>query len=499
MKMKRDRYGFKHRGSLRNRIILNIWIAILPLAILLGYAIYDMREYYTQYDQIVTNITSANAYNMTFKEDIDEEMYQIVIGSANWSNSEEKLKDVDPYTTINTAREQFQTLYDEATDTEKKSRLRSIIRLMNTLEDRVDDILKNVEEGGHYDENMTSFTMNVQILTELVQENIQEYIYYEAQEMEQVRIAVSASAFQDLRIMVVLLIVILVFNIVLSHYLSNKVTDPILELCDANEKFSQGDFSVRVEMDNHNELDNLGESFNRMVTEIDMLVQDIKKEQKNKRKMELSLLQSQINPHFLYNTLDTILWLTDSGDSENAVKMLTSLSSFFRSTLSKGRENITVGEEIMHIKSYLEIQQFRYRDIMEYEISVPEEMHHYYIMKLTLQPLVENALYHGIKNKRGKGKITISGWLDGMDLLLFVRDNGIGMSEDELRRLVDTINSSENPKVKPEESGHGFGLRNVQQRLKLRYGEEYGIRIESRYQFGTVVTVRIPRLVEGDL
>jgi two-component system sensor histidine kinase YesM len=153
----------KFQGSLRNRIILNIWIAILPLAILLGYAIYDMRAYYTQYDQIVTNITSANAYNMTFKQEVDEEMYQIVIGSANWTNPEEKLKYVDPYATIDTARAQFQELYDDTEDSDKRRRLRTIIRLMNTLEDRVDDILKNVEEGGHYDENMTSFTMNIQI------------------------------------------------------------------------------------------------------------------------------------------------------------------------------------------------------------------------------------------------------------------------------------------------------------------------------------------------
>ncbi|MCR5667777.1 MAG: sensor histidine kinase [Lachnospiraceae bacterium] len=488
----------KFRGSLRNRIILNIWIAILPLAILLGYAIYDMRAYYTQYDQIVTNITSANAYNMTFKEEVDEEMYQIVIGSANWTNPEEKLKYVDPYATIDTARAQFQKLYDDTEDSDKRRRLRTIIRLMNTLEDRVDDILKNVEEGGHYDENMTSFTMNIQILTEITQENIQNYIYYEAQEMEEVRVAVSASAFRDLRIMVALLILILGFNVILSRYVSNKVTDPILELCEANERFSQGDFSVRVEMNNRNELDQLGESFNTMVNEIDFLIQDIKREQKNKRKMELSLLQSQINPHFLYNTLDTILWLTDSGDKENAVKMLTSLSSFFRSTLSKGRENITVGEEIRHIQSYLEIQQFRYHDILEYEISVPEEMHHYHIMKLSLQPLVENALYHGIKNKRGKGKISISGWMDGLDLLLFVRDNGIGMTEEELTNLREAVDG-EGQQAKPVDSGHGFGLRNVQQRLKLRYGEEYGIQIESTYQVGTVITVRIPRLVEGDV
>lgn len=506
-----------HTSSLRNRILWNIWIAILPLAILLGYALYDMHRYYTQYDQIVTNITAANAYNMSFKEELDEEMYQIVIGSANWSNSEEKLKDVDPYEVIDEARDQFQTLYDHAEDNENRKRLRTIIRLINTLEDRVGDILINVEEGGHYDENMTSFNMNITILTELVQESIQEYIYYEAQEMEDVRAAVSASAFRDLRVMLLLLLLILVFNVITSHYLSRQVTAPILELCEANERFAQGDFTIQVEMHNRNELDQLADSFNAMVNEIDMLIQDVKMEQRNKRRLELSLLQSQINPHFLYNTLDTILWLTDSGDREKAVQMLTSLSTFFRATLSKGRESITVGEEIQHVRSYLEIQQFRYADIMDYEIQIPEEMQHYYILKMTLQPLVENGLYHGIKNKRGKGRITVGGEIQGLSLVFWVEDNGIGMTPEELEHLraqiccgpkkesQDTSGQGKlegdrgSLRIQTVSTSHGFGLRNVQQRLQLRYGEDYGISIESMYHVGTRIRVEIPRLVEGDL
>ena len=157
-------------------------------------------------------------------------------------------------------------------------------------------------------------------------------------------------------------------------------------------------------------------------------------EELNLRAAELRVLQEQINPHFLYNTLDNIIWLAESKDTEQVVRMVSSLSSFFRTTLSKGREFITVKEEEQHIRSYLEIQQFRYRDILEYEIAIPEELYEYEIIKLTLQPLVENALYHGIKNKRGGGHIRVSGALC-QDVMIFkVQDDGIGMTVRGLRR-----------------------------------------------------------------
>lgn len=153
----------------------------------------------------------------------------------------------------------------------------------------------------------------------------------------------------------------------------------------------------------------LNQGFNQMVERIGNLVEDIRVEQLNLRATELKLLQAQINPHFLYNTLDTIIWLAEAGQKEQVVMMVSTLSDFFRTTLSKGRDYITVKEEATHIRSYLTIQQFRYRDILESRDGIPEELEEIQILKLTLQPLVENALYHGIKNKRGLGHILVSG------------------------------------------------------------------------------------------
>ena len=211
-------------------------------------------------------------------------------------------------------------------------------------------------------------------------------------------------------------------------------------------------------------------------------------EQLNLRATELKLLQAQINPHFLYNTLDTIIWLAEAGQKEQVVMMVSTLSDFFRTTLSKGRDYIMVKEETAHIRSYLTIQQFRYRDILEYEINIPEELNEYQILKLTLQPLVENALYHGIKNKRGLGHILVSGKKQGGNLVFTVRDNGKGMDPERLAYVQRLIRGG----LKDEDAPSGFGLFNVNQRLQLNYGPGYGLFLASEEGEWTEVNVIIP-------
>lgn len=201
---------------------------------------------------------------------------------------------------------------------------------------------------------------------------------------------------------------------------------------------------------------------------------------------ETKLLQAQINPHFLYNTLDAIVWLAEAHKTEEVVHMVTALSSFFRTTLSKGKDFITVQEEKSHIQSYLEIQQFRYQDILDYSIEVGEELYEYMLPKLTLQPLVENALYHGIKNKRGKGMIRIIGEKSGDDMVFKVIDNGKGMTKEELGTLRENIR-----RERQDTNVNSFGLTNVNQRIRHYYGEGYGLEFESRQNEGTEVTVKI--------
>ena len=215
----------------------------------------------------------------------------------------------------------------------------------------------------------------------------------------------------------------------------------------------------------------------------------IRQEQDKLRTMELALLQSQINPHFLYNTLDTIIWLVETGKNDQAVEMVTSLSNFFRSSLSKGRDIITLREEEVHVRSYLEIQQVRYKDILQYHIQVQPELHDCVIPKLTLQPLVENALYHGIKLTRRQGIIAVDARREEDSVCICVKDNGAGMSPERLRQLQDSLDS--------EEEQIGFGVRTVYRRLKLLFGDACRMTIDSAPDQGTTITLQFPMQKEA--
>ena len=231
----------------------------------------------------------------------------------------------------------------------------------------------------------------------------------------------------------------------------------------------------------------MDEGTRKMAGRIEGLLENVRKEQDAQHLTELQLLQAQVNPHFLYNTLDTIVWLVEGGMEQDAVDMITSLSVFFRTSLSKGKDIISLAEEERHTLSYLEIQQSRYRDIMEFEIRIPKELEGVMVPKLTLQPLAENALYHGIKNKRGKGKILIEGFDLGEDMMLRVTDNGQGMTPERLKEVQDAICTGERA---------GFGLAAVAERIALYYGPGYGMTISSEEGVGTTVEIRLGKNIQ---
>lgn len=485
--MQEEKKKNKKISRIQSKLTKYIWICVIPFIILFSVAIARLYVYYQQYDQLVRNITGANEYSMVFKDTLDETMYRIIIGSANWTNAEEKLEDDDPKAQISDAVAHFTELRDQATEENVLTDLNALIKLLGILDERVDDILENVEEGGHYDENMEMLDMNIRTLTSLIQTDIQKYIYDEATNMEMLRRDVAASLLSTIRFLIILLILMIVIIYFLSKRLSRRITTPITELCDMTEKFAGGDFTVSYHTDSNDEMETLARSFNSMVGEIKNLVEDIHTEQENAKDAELRLLQEQINPHFLYNTLDAIVWMTESGENQKAIQVIQELSSFFRISLSKGQSEITIANERDHVKSYLEIQRFRYQDILDYEINVDEEILEYHIQKLTLQPIVENALYHGIKNKRGRGMITVTGEKQGDDILFKVEDNGIGMKPEELGKLRSLIAGEVDASEK-----NGYGMANVEKRIEMLYGKEYGITVESEYGQGTTVLVRIP-------
>ena len=240
------------------------------------------------------------------------------------------------------------------------------------------------------------------------------------------------------------------------------------------------------------ELQELAEHINQMAERLETLIAETRRNQEHLAKAELRTLQAQINPHFLYNTLDAIVWQAESGKGDEVVRLTRNLSDFFRIALSSGADWIPVTQELKHVSAYLSIQQTRYRDILTYEVDSPEGMENVYMLKLLLQPLVENALYHGIKEKRGGGRITVRMQAEGALMHFTVTDTGKGMAPEqlkEIRRALDAEKPSLQAALEPGYSG--FGLRNVDMRIRLYYGKKKGLTLKSGPE-GTEVSFVIP-------
>lgn len=468
-------------------------VIIIPMIILSVYQTAALHSYSTAYDAIVRRITSANNYNLNFKEEMDESMYKIVVESETFESIDKNNDLKNPYKLIQDARENFTNLQKITSSRESLDWIKRILLNLDTLKDRTNEIRDNLEKTDHYEINIKMLESDIYILTDMFQEEIQYYIYYETQNMEAIRQSLNEQVTNVIVIMIVALPSILIASILVNMLVTDSITKPIRTLCDKTAMVAKGDFTTRITCENQDELSILSDSFNDMAFKLEQQVKDIKLEEENLRHMESKLLQAQINPHFLYNTLDTIIWLIEVDKNKEAIDMVVSLSEFFRIVVSKGKDFITIREEEIHIKSYLQIQQSRYKDILDYEINIPEELYGYQILKLTMQPLVENSIYHGVKMLRARGKITVTGEITDEVICFHVIDNGIGMDEQELSALRKEI---EMPSSK---QSSGFGLANVNKRIKLNYGSIYGLDIQSKKGEGTDITIKIPaRLVENE-
>lgn len=291
--------------------------------------------------------------------------------------------------------------------------------------------------------------------------------------------------------LVYLLITVCLFvlSMLLALWLSGEITKPMKSLEFSMKEVQNGEFDkALVELHGNNEITSLGRSFNIMTEKIQELMDENIQEQREKRKSELKVLQAQINPHFLYNTLDSIIWMAESGKNQEVVQMTSSLAKLLRQSISNEDEIVTVEREIEYTKNYLSIQKLRYRDQLEYFIDVDQEVLHQRIVKLVIQPLVENAIYHGIKYLEGKGMIIIQGSLQDGRVMLTVQDNGIGMDEGTLRQILVKRENSVNRRKKTS----NVGVYNVHNRLQLYYGKEFGLSYESTPGVGTSVRITIP-------
>ncbi len=479
--MKKLRSYFRNT-SLATKIRISYLLLVIPLVLLLIVYFYVMQRSSQKYSEMISSAVLAGDFSLDFKKDFDYETYLLIVGNKTPEESE-LIRMIDD------ADKVVDGLIDITPSGENLSRLKSVKKYLANLRKYENRIEKNLAANAEYDENMEIWENDVQIVTGLIKEEIFRYVFVEIRDMQAEKAEMDRFYKNAMTGSLIALVILTLMVIVFSVYLPNSFTKPITDLVDVTGRVSRGDLNARSVIESHDEVGVLSSSMNQMIEKINELLSQITKEQIRIREAELELLQAQINPHFLYNTLDTIIWLAEGGDQKRVVDMVKSLSTFFRVSLSRGRDIITIREELLHAKSYLEIQQFRYQDILDYEIDVPEEFDEYTIPKITIQPLIENALYHGIKNKRGGGKIKIGAKRLEDDFVISVSDDGIGMSKERLAEVTEGLSGA-----RPADNAI-YGLYNVNERIKLKFGDSYGIKLHSVFGQGSTCDILLPRVM----
>lgn len=300
----------------------------------------------------------------------------------------------------------------------------------------------------------------------------------------------------NLKMQLFLVFVVAAFLLVLiltNTFISSRITIPIQKLEKSVNAIEAGELDTEVYMGGSYEIRHLGRSIGDMAKRIKELMEDIVAEHESKRRNEFDILQSQINPHFLYNTLDIIVWMIENEQKQEAVKAVTALARFFRISLSKGKSIITVKDELEHVRNYLMIQQMRFKNKFVYKIEAGEDVLNLVSLKLMLQPLVENAIYHGMEFMDGDGEICVEVYRDAEELRFLVRDNGLGMTEKQVAELLGEKHHVSSKR------GSGIGVKNVMERIKLYFGDDYGLSIWSEPDEGTTITIRLPARVYAEV
>ncbi len=467
--------------SIRAKILLALCVVILLMGTTNAVFMAQMLNYSRQYDAIITNITTANSISGNIKPDIDTEMWKIVAGKIEFGEGKQ-------YQIIDDVNTKVRGMMQNTDSDRAKIKLDIILRTMQTLAQHVDTMKEQINRYSTADENERVLE-NIRFVSGVVEDVVQDYVLFEVNRTEKQYEEMRAGFYRWEISYIILGVGTVFFSVLAAWAISRSIYAPIKKLHDVTTTITKNDLQALMTGDNVDEITELGMSFNMMIGRIRELLDSKIKEQENLKKAELRALQAQINPHFLYNTLDTIIWMSESQKTDEVIEIVTALSNFFRISLSKGRDWITIGEEIERTRSYLIIQKMRYRDIMDYQIEVAEEVRDNSILKLILQPLVENALYHGIKNKRRRGMITVRAKPrnDG-EILLEVVDDGIGFTSEKLAQVQAQLDD-DSDEIRLE---RGVGINNVNKRIKLYYGKPYGLSIRSEYQIGTCVALVVP-------
>lgn len=457
---------------LSHRLVLML---VLPIII----SLVLMLLYAWRYHSAITRMGKIAELKTTVNEEIPGKLWNVVSGRETFPQS-------SVYKMILKVNETIEAVTDQ---TAEENRISLIVarRTMDTLENYVDKLRDNINAEVPVVEN-EALLVEVRDIAALVDSMLNEYIELEIKSTAQMSttlwlIVIITAVFE-----ILVLLVAMLFRTRSMKATARLVRKPIERLEEVTALLADGTLNARITDTEVTELRNLTKQVNNMADRLEAMMEQSEKDAKRLRKAELRTLQAQINPHFLYNTLDAIVWKAEAGESEEVISLTSSLSDFFRISLSSGADWIPLSQEKKHIEGYLKIQQTRYRDIMKYEIDIPDEIGDRFVLKLLLQPLVENALYHGIKIKRGGGVIRVSAKEENGYLEFSVKDTGCGMSEAQLEELSDRMKKGQ-PSVSV--AGGGFGLVNVNMRIRLYYNEPEGLKIRSGPE-GTEVYFKVP-------
>lgn len=471
--------------SLR-RTLLITYISLLFITLIPSiYSVVVAQIHTKRYSQIISNVSTANRISLIAKDDIPAELWNIICGKKEIADgSQNKMLD-----NISSGLSlMLLTINNE----ESRGKLEVANRAYTTLRRNVDMLISQIKGGSLVTQNEATLD-EIRTITSLFSDIMQDFIVTEIEAANQTNQSLRNTSIILTTIQIIITILAIIISINSFITVSAAIQKPISDMEKLSTKVSKGDLTARIDIPHVNELNTLAENLNTMAGQIDLLIQKNMEEQKNFQKAEMKALQAQITPHFLYNTFDTIVWLAEEEHTEEVVRITKAFSDFLRISLSRGHEWITISQELEHIKNYLTIQKIRYADILNYSIDADEALMDVKMIKLVLQPLIENAIYHGIKNKRGRGKLKVSVHFtnDSRTFVCFtVEDNGAGFTEERLGQVRNELRTGAQDS---EKLSSVYGLYNVNKKLKLYYGEKTeGLIIESEAGKGSKISFTIP-------
>ena len=474
------------------RTLLITYLSLLFLTLIPSvYSVVVSQIHTKQYTQIIANVSTANKISSIAKNDLPAELWNIICGKK-------EIEEGSQTQMLDEISAGLSHMLLTNKNAENYGKLQVAYRARTTLRRNVYMLISQMQAGSSVTQNEATLD-EIRTITSLFSDIMQDFIVTEIESANETNHSLRNTSIILTAIQVIITILAFIISINSFFTVSAAIQKPISDMENLSTKVAHGDLTARIDIPHVDELDTLACNLNTMAGQIDLLIKKNMEEQKNFQKAEMKALQAQITPHFLYNTFDTIVWLAEEEHTEEVVKITKAFSDFLRISLSRGHEWITIAQELDHIKNYLTIQKIRYADILNYNIDAEPALLETKMIKLVLQPLVENAIYHGIKNKRGRGELKVSIFYSDESksrIKFCVEDNGAGFTEERLGQVRNELRTGSEDS---EKLSSVYGLYNVNKKLKLYYGNQTkGLIIESVTGKGSKISFEIPSMEDEE-